>query len=209
MEIKEKTIRYIELDGINFYKSKAGYWFGSRAGEKPVRLHVYVWEKQFGKSLKGTQIHHIDGDKDNNEIENLIMLDHKAHDDIHSEARHNTGKQNIKKAIVAARDWHKSPEGSEWHKKHYLEHMAPKWKEMITKSCLLCGKEFETPSPMANKATYCSAKCKATARRRSGVDNIWRPCDTCGKQIWTNKYSPSKFCSTECLPKRRKLNTDN
>lgn len=204
MQITEKTVRFIELDGIKFYKSASGYWFGGRTKERPRRLHVHVWEKYNGPIPKGGQIHHIDGNKDNNEIENLQLLTKREHDYEHRDIRNKVGIVNIKKAMVAATEWHKSTEGREWHKKHYAEFMPQKWEEKTTKSCPICGKDFETSLLMAYKAVYCSANCKATARRRSEVDNIWRPCDKCGTLVWTNKYAPARFCSFECTPKRGK-----
>ena len=42
--------------------------------------HVLVWEQHNGPIPEGYQIHHIDGDKSNNSIENLQLvsaLDHK------------------------------------------------------------------------------------------------------------------------------------
>lgn len=208
MEIKEKTIRYIEVDGINFYKSASGYWFGSKSGCVPKRLHVYVWEKHNGKIPNGSHIHHIDGNKDNNEIENLQLVTKKEHDDIHASERSTNGKSIIEKARAGAVAWHKSEAGLEWHKKHYTLCTEGVWSEKVSKKCAVCGKEYEVKAMVADKSQYCSDTCKATARRNSEVDNVFRPCDTCGTPIWTNKYAPKRFCSIACRPKRRYTHTN-
>lgn len=45
--------------------------------------HVIVWEKFFGKIPDGYQIHHIDGNKANNDIENLQLVTALEHRRIH------------------------------------------------------------------------------------------------------------------------------
>ena len=51
---------------------------------KNVKLHVYVWEKVNGKKPKGFDIHHIDGDKKNYQIENLLLVTPSEHFRIHA-----------------------------------------------------------------------------------------------------------------------------
>ena len=45
--------------------------------------HIIVWEKYFGKIPTGYQIHHIDGNKENNNIENLQLVTPLEHKRIH------------------------------------------------------------------------------------------------------------------------------
>ena len=45
--------------------------------------HILVWEKYFGKVPEGYQIHHIDGNKENNNIENLQLVTPMEHKRIH------------------------------------------------------------------------------------------------------------------------------
>ena len=120
-------IQYIEntnlayCDGYKFRKDKkSGYWLCSTLHE---RLHRYIYEKYNGKIPKGMQVHHIDHNKDNNEISNLMLLTRKEHDRIHfeemTEEEKERRRKNLKEnAIPKAKEWHKSDEGKEWHKKH-------------------------------------------------------------------------------------------
>ena len=82
-----KDIQYIEntniayCDGYKFRKDKkTGYWLCTTLGK---RLHRYIYEKYNGPIPKGYEIHHIDINKDNNEIENLQMVTRKEHHEIH------------------------------------------------------------------------------------------------------------------------------
>ncbi len=52
---------------------------------KPVRYHRYLMEKKLGRKLKSSEIvHHIDGDKLNNDINNLFLCENVSeHNLIH------------------------------------------------------------------------------------------------------------------------------
>lgn len=55
---------------------------------KSVREHHKVWFEKHGlwpDSSKGEQIHHIDGDKLNNDISNLVLCDVSEHTKIHKQ----------------------------------------------------------------------------------------------------------------------------
>ena len=68
-----------ELDGVKFYqKSQHGYFVNGRHG----RLHRRVYSKTYGNIPHGWEVHHIDGDRSNNAIENLVCMsgyEHRMH----------------------------------------------------------------------------------------------------------------------------------
>lgn len=206
MEIKEetRTVRYIEYDGKRFYEDGKGYWIGQEMGPdgKPhrIRLHIYVWEKHNGPVPDGYDIHHIDHDTSNNEIENLVALPRSEHHKLHMEERDKSELTNILKtlAIPKAVYWHKSEQGREWHKQQYRQTLAPKWDERITVNCEYCGKQYQISPLMKEHSRFCSNNCKSAYRRASGIDNIERICAICGKPFITNKYSKAKVCSKDC-----------
>ncbi len=55
-----------------------GYKYVTRSGNT-ILVHRLVWEEQFGVIPKGMDIHHKDGNKLNNKIENLECLSRKEH----------------------------------------------------------------------------------------------------------------------------------
>ena len=63
--------------------TKSGYIRMRRNGERRFE-HVFVWESFFGEIPEGCQIHHIDGDKTNNDIGNLQLVTALEHKRIHS-----------------------------------------------------------------------------------------------------------------------------
>ena len=56
--------------------------------------HRVVWMEHHGEIPKGYMIHHINGDKKDNRIENLIMLTNKEHGIIHGKVRSSHNKMS-------------------------------------------------------------------------------------------------------------------
>lgn len=50
-----------------------------------MKNYRQVWEKEYGKIPKGYEIHHIDGDRSNNDISNLKCVSIDEHYNIHYE----------------------------------------------------------------------------------------------------------------------------
>lgn len=185
--------KYITYNGLRFCRDdKTGYYLNSTIRK---RLHRYVWEHEVGAIPKGYHVHHIDGNKANNDISNLCIMTGKGHRRLHGQeqARKETSRENIKKAIVAAPAWHYSEAGKQWHSKHMKGFKHPRYDY----NCEYCGKLFEG----IKDQRFCSNKCKSAWRRKSGVDNIIKTCEYCGKEFTSNKYEKTKYCSRECTHK--------
>ena len=60
-----------------YVKEPKGYY------KKTVGLHKVVWTYYKGKIPQGLVVHHIDQDKDNNNIENLQLMTNKEHSKMH------------------------------------------------------------------------------------------------------------------------------
>ena len=188
------------VDGYSFrIDKKTGYYLSSKKIDgKRKRLHVYVWEKENGKVPKNFHVHHIDGNKDNNDISNLTLMARSVHEKYHGSKMDNEQRERAKQvlidiAIPLSKEWHRSEEGKEWHRKHGVE--AYKKRKPIRYCCTYCGTSFETTKIYkAGSNTFCSNKCKAAYRRESGVDNIVKKCEKCGGEFIANKYSSVKYC---------------
>lgn len=204
----EKSVKY---HGLVFVKDAiTGYYLNSW---NRLRLHRYVWEENNTRIPKGYDIHHLNGDKNDNTVSNLRLVSTAEHLSLHG---HNlTEKQKAylhsekEYAVKKATEWHKSEEGRAWHRKHIKE----QWHNWHTKHfkniCEVCGKEFFATRP----ARLCSNACKTKARFMRGVDNETRNCVICGKGFVCNKYSRTEVCSRQCrgklIVKRRTENKKN
>jgi len=193
----------IHLDGMAFTQSGRPYYYNSA---KRIYLHRYLWEKENGSIPEGYEIHHKDGNSENNEIQNLELVSISHHKALHSELswddeRREWARNNLaENARPAASLWHKSSEGREWHKKHY-ETTKDKLHAEAEFKCEMCGDSFVTQ--VTGKNRFCSNKCKSKWRRKSGVDDVTKVCGYCGNEYQSNKYSKSSFCSKSCSMKHR------
>jgi len=164
VKVISETIQ--EFNGVKYYR--CGQYFSSqqKAVRGSRRLHRKVWEYFNGLIPKGMHIHHKDGNRFNNQIENLELLDSKTHLSNHMTAeRRAIAKENIiAHAVPMAKFWHKSLQGREWHSQHAIE--SAKKMPYIDMVCQFCGKSYKTKLHMKLKSKYCHLNCKMKARRR-------------------------------------------
>lgn len=186
-----------KFNGITYYLC------GQYYQRKGVRLHRVVWKYHNGDIPEGYHVHHKDGNRANNNIENLLLMLGRDHmrEHMNRPERKAHSREIIKEAIKAAPVWHGSEDGKQWHSKHAKEY----WKNapMNTYVCDYCGKEYQSRNVSHTGSHFCSNNCRAYFRKKSGVDNEHRLCPVCGKEFTTNKYSKVKFCSRECGRKQR------
>ena len=60
---------------------------------KEYSMHRLIWEKSYGKIPDDYDIHHKDGDKQNNELNNLELINHKLHSKITATKRWNNAQK--------------------------------------------------------------------------------------------------------------------
>lgn len=74
------------------YKKNKGYYYRSNKG-KVIRLHREVYEDCFGKIPSGFVVHHKDGDKTNNDPDNLVLMKRGEHSVLHNTGRKHTEEE--------------------------------------------------------------------------------------------------------------------
>jgi len=189
-----------EFNGIPYYK--CGEYFSNSAQDNERRLHRAVWLAYHLSIPDGYHVHHIDGDRSNNQIENLLCLPADEHLREHGLENHERMVEMGNKYRHLTKEWHASEEGREWHRQHYAKNISVLYARHSA-NCSCCGTTFQASGQVKNvEIKYCSKACKAHARRKSGVDDITRSCEKCRAEFKINKYSMRKNCEA-CFPSRR------
>jgi rubrerythrin len=193
-------MKVIVVDGLRFTRDDAtGYYRNDRVR---TRLHRYLYEREYGELPDEVDVHHIDHDKENNTIENLMALERSEHQRLHgaemSDERRDWARENMNtNARPAACVWHGSEEGRKWHLEHY-EQMKDALHAKKRFECRHCGKVF-----YSHMEGFCSNNCRSAYRRAMGFDNITLICPICGETYETNKYQLAETCSRSCANRLR------
>ena len=165
-------MKHQEFNGITFYQTEDSDYFRHSVKGTTILMHRYVWEFYNCKIPKGYHVHHIDGNKANNDISNLQLIKGTEHWELHgkllTEEEREWKRQNmINNAIPKAADWHKSEEGKKWHAQQALTRKDNRSHRLCI--CEECETAFVIFSNKNRK--YCCGACKARAFRRAHKGN--------------------------------------
>lgn len=150
---------------VQKFNGESFYLCGEYFQHKGKRLHRAVWEYHNGDIPEGYHVHHKDGDRSNNQICNLVLMDGSEHlrEHMSRPERVEKSRKDILIAVKKAPEWHGSKAGAEWHSKHAKEY----WEnaDMQTYKCTFCGKEYQTRAVRHKGNHFCCGNHKAAFRR--------------------------------------------
>lgn len=149
------------------FNGQTYYLCGDYFQRKGRRLHRAVWEYHNGEIPTGYHVHHVDGDKAHNDIENLTLLEGSEHlrEHMNRPERKAQSAACIKVAREAACKWHGSADGLAYHSQLGKENWGKR--ELRTYECSFCGKKFQTKHIYAEGVNhFCHPNCKAKFRTR-------------------------------------------
>lgn len=202
--------RCVEYGGRVYHVWSRGYY------ETNIRLHREVWQDANGPIPEGWHVHHKNGDKLDNRLENLELIpisEHSRHHFVERvEPHRDVGIRNSIASNRRNRDRLLDRKlvcvycGSEFSSQSYI---PPRFRSdgCLEKArsgafmgedrdCGHCGQRYRAKS-RAQK--YCSKKCNNRACMRRLKDLEFRDvaCGHCGA-VFRSKRANAKFCDNEC-----------
>ena len=169
-EILRKSLAIVEIEIIDekhqrfngqiFYNTKKGHLY------RTVTLHEAVWRFHFGDIPVGYVIHHRNGDKTDNRIENLQLMTnsehrvwHNQHDKIAYHCDY-CGKE-IRKCVTGRSGKLHFCDGHCWGR--YIIENKVYHQEQI---CVICGKKFLAHKYSKTKTCSTGCKCKLISQTK-------------------------------------------
>lgn len=158
---------------IIIYKGER-YTLQQRYYCRSVQLHRQIWIDNFGPIPENYQIHHKNGDKLDNRLENLECVHIAEHRRIHNaqkEIQYQVCKIGSKLSLKKKRIWYLLKEG----KNIKAENSKVFWdkREDSTRICVICGVEYFSRS-VKTKNGCCSNACRCYLYRlkKAGLNNV-------------------------------------
>lgn len=203
------------FNGVNYRRNKRGWY------QTPyTALHIEVWKFHRGDIPKGYEIHHVDCNKDNNQIENLQCVTRAEHVQIHLEIKRAQGLIAPKKpSLICSRcgksftSEAKEPPDMCAACRRELAPPKPKPQKKVKpfhppryRHCVVCGKIF----PVSQKESWTAGNHGRKTCSKECHDKICAPitektCPICGK-LFKGQHSWQRTCSPECGAKWNGLN---
>lgn len=97
LHISQSRAAWGELNSCGTSKKKCGYVVYTRGPNKGRFVHTLIMEERIGRRILPDEvIHHIDGNRSNNSIDNLALMTKSAHSRLHRREEALSGKERIR-----------------------------------------------------------------------------------------------------------------
>ncbi len=176
-----------------------------------VLEHRMVMETIMGRALRSNEhVHHVDGNKRNNDPSNLLVVTNSQHHALHDVERSAIAlSKRIELVCETCGLAYNRPknraEESRYcsnacrlvglHQKSKAFHASRRPDPII---CQQCGESFQVKAYRVGEAKYCSKACADVAKQ---LDNPEKACERCGvmfRKRYRSETAKARFCSETC-----------
>ncbi|MBR0289662.1 MAG: HNH endonuclease [Selenomonadaceae bacterium] len=176
-----------KFNGEIYRKNKGGHY------TRPASIHRDVWSYYHGEIPKEHDIHHVDEDKNNNDVSNLQCLSKSQHRSVHN--KNLTPVEYTCQFCGKIFTSNKTDNNVQFCSKTCYNKWAHRKKTEV-RICVICGNSF-TISKYSPTLT-CSLSCRSQLiLKNASVQPIEKICPACGKKFFTHS-AKRKYCSPVC-----------
>ena len=188
-----------KLFGLKFYKKDNGHYVYS------FGIHQLMYMLHYGEIPEGCQIHHIDFNPANNNIENLLPLTRSEHMKLHALTR-----RRQKQKFICENCGKEYEAFNNSHNRFCSDNCAQKYKynaglKHEIRKCEWCGKEFSTFKGHDTKCCSQSCGLKLALKTKGFKIRQIKKCQYCGKEF-KSKKDDQKYCSYKCSGLAKSVN---
>ncbi len=152
-----------EFNGHRYYLSKGKPYFQRVVNRSTSELlHRAVWAFHYGEIPAGKAVHHVNGNKTDNALSNLALMDLGEHMSLHmTKERREWSRQNmLRVTLPACQEWHRtSPDAHKLHMENAKRLSMLHKTRLMDLQCSWCGVAFRGSSIVKSKVRYCGKPC--------------------------------------------------
>lgn len=178
-----------KFDGVNYFADKQGHYRAT------FHIHRAVYTYYYGDIPPEHDIHHIDGNKANNDISNLLLVTRSEHQKLHKPKGNAAVVYNTPHTFVC-NQCGKTFSTTNTRQNTFC---SKECRDLAThryeyRHCVICGKRFRVRSDA--KTQTCSFDC-SNKMWRSKLVLKEKICAQCGNKFLTNN-DRKIYCSHSC-----------
>ena len=194
--------KHQRFNGVTYLKDRQGHFTAGRG------IHRTVWAYYNGEIPDGCEIHHLDGNKANNNVENFQCMTHNEHMKLHAKYRRIPQQEKTFICQYCGKEFVAKNLGHNLYCSAKCFEKARPPRNTTTKICAWCGQPFEAPTGKKNPCCSISCGKKLAWEKRRQTQSQTKICKFCGKEF-SSAATNAVFCSKSCQNKHWKKNHGN